>query len=324
MSNSKSERIDLDKPRWDQSTYIGRAKHFFNLTNPLNCFASSTELEKARDIISKYKKGESLDALKITEDELWKNKYLYDSAYHPDTGEKMIVIGRMSAQVPMNMFVTGCMLTFYKSTPAVIFWQWFNQSFNAVVNYTNRSGTSPIPIETLAQSYVGAVGGAVFTALTLNRLVRFAPPLVGRLVPFAAVAAANCVNIPLMRITELQNGIELQNEKGNVVGHSKKAAREAIASVTISRILMASPSMVLSPMLMNYLDRRRLLVNAKWAAGPIQLAVCGVCLTFATPLCCALFAQRVPISIDRLEPEVQKEVLSVDPNAKVLLYNKGL
>lgn len=93
------------------------------------------------------------------------------------------------------------------------------------------------------RSYLGAVTGAVATALSLNRLAARAPPLAGRLVPLAAVAAANCVNIPLMRITELKDGIDLYNEKGEKVGNSPKAAREAIASVTVSRILMASPSM---------------------------------------------------------------------------------
>jgi len=58
------------------------------------------------------RKGELLPG--VSENEIWHAKHLYDSAFHPDTGEKMFLLGRMSAQVPMNMSITGCMMTFYK------------------------------------------------------------------------------------------------------------------------------------------------------------------------------------------------------------------
>lgn len=107
-----SKRIDIDQPRWDQSNYWGRVRHFWVTTHPLNLFHTEKQLDHANDIVTRYKKGENIPGL--TEDELWKQKYIYNSAFHPETGQKMFFLGRMSAQAPMNMVITGCMLTFYK------------------------------------------------------------------------------------------------------------------------------------------------------------------------------------------------------------------
>ncbi|PZC70903.1 hypothetical protein B5X24_HaOG214668 [Helicoverpa armigera] len=103
--------IDLDKPRWDQSTYWGRAKHFILLTNPLNVFTSEAKLDEAKRVVSEYRETKKMP-FGYTEDKLWAMKYLYDSAYHPDTGEKMVRIGRMSAQAPMSTLIGGCEPTF--------------------------------------------------------------------------------------------------------------------------------------------------------------------------------------------------------------------
>ncbi|KAH9643169.1 hypothetical protein HF086_010621 [Spodoptera exigua] len=153
--------INLDEPKFDQKTYWGRAKHFILLTNPLNAFASDKSLNEAKRVVDEFRKTKRMPQ-GYDEEKLWAAKYLYDSAFHPDTGEKMVRFGRMSAQAPMNTIVTGCeyfkaistagfkrtqyggMITFYKTKPAIIFWQWFNQTFNAVVNYTNRSGDAVI------------------------------------------------------------------------------------------------------------------------------------------------------------------------------------
>uniref|UniRef100_A0A8C7RPE2 Sidoreflexin n=1 Tax=Oncorhynchus mykiss TaxID=8022 RepID=A0A8C7RPE2_ONCMY len=323
MTTEISTSINIKEPRWDQGTFMGRAKHFFTVTDPRNVLLTNEQLENAHKVISDYRQGVMSPGL--TEDELWRAKYIFDSAFHPDTGEKMILIGRMSAQVPMNMTITGCMMTFYKTTPAVVLWQWINQSFNAIVNYTNRSGDAPLSVNQLGTAYVSATTGAVATALGLNALTKHISPLVGRLVPFAAVAAANCINIPLMRQRELKHGIPITDENDNRLGESTTAAKQAISQVVVSRILMASPGMAIPPFLMNTLEKKAFLkVLFTFITLFIQMCCLSFSLVFATPLCCALFPQKSSMSVSRLEPELQEKIRASHPGVERIYFNKGL
>lgn len=226
------------------------------------------------------------------------------------------------------MLITGCMLTFYRSTPAVVFWQTVNQTFNAVVNYTNRNASAGVTNEQLGTAYVAATSASVATALLFNKVVASSPSLaagiVGRLVPLMAVAAANCVNIPLMRQQELKSGIAIETEDGQYAGASSNAAMAAIQQVVPSRIGMAIPGMFIPPVLMSRLEKTATFIKNPWLKAPVTVALTGICLTFSTPLCCALFPQRAEIAFKDLEPTLQESVRAKFPNTDKFFYNKGL
>ena len=52
---SQAPIIDLSKPRYDQSTYIGRATHFFEVTDPRNVLLSTKQLYKVKELLALYK-----------------------------------------------------------------------------------------------------------------------------------------------------------------------------------------------------------------------------------------------------------------------------
>ncbi|XP_051475299.1 sideroflexin-2 isoform X1 [Apus apus] len=233
--------FNIDAPRWDQSTFVGRLKHFFNITDPRTVLVPEEELDRAKALVEGCRAG--LVPPGSSQEQLLYAKKLYDSAFHPDSGEKMNLIGRMSFQVPGGMALTGCMLQFYRTVPAVVFWQWMNQSFNAIVNYTNRNAASPISLRQIGVAYITATSAALATAVGLNLYTKRAPPLLARWVPFAAVAAANCVNIPMMRQQEIINGVTVTDQDNNELGCSRRAAVKGITQVVVSRITMAAPGM---------------------------------------------------------------------------------
>uniref|UniRef100_A0A4X2JTA4 Sideroflexin 5 n=1 Tax=Vombatus ursinus TaxID=29139 RepID=A0A4X2JTA4_VOMUR len=180
---------------------------------------------------------------------------------------------------------------------------WLNQSHNACVNYANRNATKPLPASKFIQGYLGAVISAVSIAVGLNALVqranKFTPAtrlLIQRFVPFPAVASANICNVVLMRHNELEEGIDVLDSDGNVVGSSRIAARHALIETALTRVVLPMPILVLPPIIMSVLEKTFLLQSRPRLLLPVQSFVCLAAFGLALPLAISLFPQMSEVS----------------------------
>ena len=60
-----------------------------------------SELDGAKLLLEQYRAGK--EPAGTTEDKIWRAKVIYDSAFHPQTGEKNFFLGRMSCQVSRSI-----------------------------------------------------------------------------------------------------------------------------------------------------------------------------------------------------------------------------
>uniref|UniRef100_A0A8C2T7T7 Sideroflexin 5 n=1 Tax=Coturnix japonica TaxID=93934 RepID=A0A8C2T7T7_COTJA len=251
---------------------------------------------------------------------------LSQAIIHPDTNETIFMPFRMSGYIPFGTPIVVGLLLPNQTIASTVFWQWLNQSHNACVNYANRNATKPSPTSKFIQGYLGAVISAVSIAVGLNVLVqranKFTPAtrlLIQRFVPFPAVASANICNVVLMRHTELEEGIDVLDNNGNIVGSSRIAAKHALLETALTRVVLPMPILVLPPIIMSILEKTSLLRSRPRMVLPVQSLVCLAAFGLALPLAISLFPQMSEIETSRLEPEIAMATPS-----KTVIYNKGL
>lgn len=230
----------------------------------------------------------------------------------------------MSCFVISNLVVTAGMLTPNLTTAGTLGWQITNQSLNVAINSANANKSTPLSTSTMVQSYFLAVGASCGVALGLNSLVprlRGLSPstrtLLGRLVPFAAVASAGALNVFLMRGEEIRKGIDVfptetaaqrearesSGDELKSLGKSQKAATLAVGETAISRVLNATPIMVLPPLILVRLQKTEWLKQRPRMVTPVNLGLILGTSIFALPLALAAFPQRQAVRADKLEKE---------------------
>ncbi|KAI1406652.1 Tricarboxylate/iron carrier [Hypoxylon fuscum] len=340
MSTSLPGNRELPESQYDLSTYWGRVRQTATITDPSTLFAGKHGLEQAKKLVVAYKQGE----LKDMTPELWQAKKVVDSTIHPDTGEPVFLPFRMSCFVLSNLVVTAGMLTPGLKTTGTVLWQITNQSLNVAINYSNANKSTPLSYSKIAQSYCLAVGASCSVAVGLNsivsRLKRFSPStklVLGRLVPFAAVASANLVNVFLMRGEEIRTGIDVfpvlsESDKAKLakegkaesevpsLGKSKKAATLAVGETALSRVFNSSPIMVVPPLVLVRLQRTEWLKKNPRYTLPINLGLILGMSYLVLPFALAAFPQRQKIRADSLEEEFHGR----GGDGGMVVFNRGI
>uniref|UniRef100_K1QNV9 Sideroflexin-2 n=1 Tax=Magallana gigas TaxID=29159 RepID=K1QNV9_MAGGI len=108
------------------------------------------------------------------------------------------------------------------------------------------------------EPFPGKKYGAVCHSTSFFR----ASPILQRFVPFAAVCASNMVNIPLMRQSEIQNGVVVTDEDNNPVTKSKMYRK-------LTEMLL--------PFLMEKLEKTAFMVRyGRYVNAPFQILLSGL------------------------------------------------
>ncbi|KAI0180214.1 Tricarboxylate/iron carrier [Hypoxylon sp. FL1284] len=340
MSASLPGNRQLPESQYDLSTYWGRVRQTAGITDPRTLFVGKHGLEEAKKLLVRYKQGE----IKDMTPQLWQAKKVVDSTLHPDTGEPVLLPFRMSCFVLSNLVVTAGMLTPGLKTTGTVLWQITNQSLNVAINYSNANKSQPLSYSKIAQSYVLAVGASCSVAVGLNAAVshlkRFSPStrlVLGRLVPFAAVASAGALNVFLMRGEEMRTGIDVfpvlsaadraqrakegrPEDEAQSLGKSRKAATLAVSETAASRVFNSSPIMVVPPLLLVRLQRTDWLRRNPRYTTPVNLALILGMSYLALPLALAAFPQRQKISADSLEDEFH----GGGGDGGLVVFNRGI
>ena len=237
----------------------------------------------------------------------------------------MLLPLRLSFIVPCNLVLDTLMMS-AQGRLQVAGAQWLNQTYNALHYRANRNATHEESTSVLAAAYLGATASSVTAALAVERWASRAPassrwaPVLRRLGPLAAVAAADVLNVSLMRQSEFIQGVAVRKNDGEVVGHSRVAGAAGVAACIFGRVAAAAPVLSLPPLLLYGLEARSPWLRARPAAATAALMVgVGVCIQVAVPLTFGIFKQTASLPSAWLEADI-----AAAAPGQELYFNKGL
>ncbi|KFQ92292.1 Sideroflexin-4, partial [Nipponia nippon] len=250
------------------------------------------------------------------------------SSVHPDTDKIIPVLFRPPAFLPISLPLVIASSLQLRATQT-FFCQFVFHTYTTGFTLLNGNGTVKAEEYSVQEKQIcyglGAISyAACIGALPLVFMNRYTLKnslmqlVVKKLLPAPLLGLMSAFTVAVVRSPEFENGIEVMDRNGKVVGLSQKAGEKAVKETALSRAVLFGTTFFLPAVLMYFVER------AKFAKTPHALASVRMLMITSTlagmlPVSLSMFPQCGEIKRADLEPEILSSTEETE-----LFYNRGI
>ncbi|NXC53874.1 SFXN4 protein, partial [Aleadryas rufinucha] len=307
--------------RAEGQSFLQRFLLWADALDPLLLLKSSDEIKRTRSLIQINEKTLS--------EPIQNNQVFWTaSSVHPDTAKIIPVLFRPPAFMPITLPLVIVSSVQHQAKHS-LFWQFVFHTYTTAFTLINGNGTPKAEEYSLQQKQIflglGAISySACIGALPLSFMNRYTlkSPLmqlvVRKLLPAPLFGLTSAFTVAVVRSPEFDNGIEVMDKNGKVVGVSKKAGEKAVMETALSRAVLFGTTFFLPEMLMYCMQRARFVKNPR-ALSPVRMFVVTSVLAGMLPVSFSMFPQCGEIKRADLEPEILSSTEETE-----FFYNRGI
>jgi len=293
--------FSLSQPEYDQSTFKGRFMGLLKAQNPLNAFLMTNKIEKSMKLISEQvelekKALENGSQVMMTPEmikRIRKAQYEVASSVHPDTNQILPFYQRFCSYSIINIPVLFGMILSPQTTTSIILWQWVNQTYNAMLNYSNRNASSNLDMKGLGIAYGSAVTASISIGLGMRKILSpytknvKGPGLLfsNFLINVTAIGCAGVLNVLIMRSSEMKEGITLVDKEGTPTGKSQIIGKSAVLKTAATRVILPIPPLLIPTVAFYLLEKKHMIPKNRAGKLFMETAIFFSSMAFAPPLC---------------------------------------
>nr|XP_006111450.1 sideroflexin-4 [Pelodiscus sinensis] len=320
--------MDLNLRFWsvEGKSFFQRYLHWLDILDPTHLLKSKNDIEDSRLL---------LETNPQTLQEPLRNKQVKQawmlslSSVQSGTGEIIPFAFRPPAFLPIVTPLLFTSLLPHREAKHMFIWQFLFYAYTAGFTIANGNATAKAEDIPLPQKQLLLCTGTVFYAASVGTFPTFAMKRYGlnsptvktfyrRILPIPLVAGLSAFNVMIPRGVEFENGIEVMDKNGNVIGVSQKAGMKAVRETALSRAALFGTAILIPDSLLYFIKRTHYLVRNPQALPGMRMILTFLVLGMMLPVSFSIFPQLGKINRDDLETEILSSTEETE-----LFYNRG-